>query len=87
MTLILFLSWLTQAFIGYWICRNSCANAYWKEGKTHHGVRNFDTICEWGLFWNFIPIVGFIGTYCFITDNGEVLWEEITIRYVKEAWL
>lgn len=85
---ILSLGWIIQTLVGYWICMNSCANAYWPgaDRRNDNGISNFNTIRDNGLFWNLLPIVGFLATYSFITDSGEVRWDAFTIRYVKSAW-
>lgn len=87
--LLIYLAWIFQAAIGYWICRNSAAKCYWggKENRDDFGADNFETVCEWGVFWNLFPVIGFLATYCFfITKNGKTDWGAFTLLCVKKAW-
>lgn len=82
------IAWISFSIFQYWVCRNSCANAYWKgKGRRSNcGINNFNTICEMGPFWCLLPIVGFLATYSFITSNQNVRWDAITLKYIPEAW-
>lgn len=88
MITVIVIAWILQTLVGQWVCINSCANAYWKDVgyRNECGIRNFETICDYGLFWNLLPVFGFLATYSFITSNGKVRWDAITLRMVKEAW-
>lgn len=80
--------WIAQWLIGYWVCVNSCANAYYTDPRSQKewGASNFSTVKNYGLIWNLIPILGFMATYSFITENERIMWEKMTFRYIKQAW-
>lgn len=83
----LLILWICQSLIGYWICRNSIANAYWNGyGKrTLYGINLFNSMNEnWA--WHLIPVIGFYESYKFVEQEGKIRWDAMTIKYIREAW-